>query len=101
MFGYSPSDFTLSNLTQSNLDVSFRDIPHIEHIYPLSPMQSGLLFQTLYAPESDAYFVQSVFELEGKIDLSALKKAWQVSAIHSILEQVLYGKILKVLSNMF
>ena len=58
----------------------------IEQIYPLSPMQSGLLFQALYAPESDAYFVQSVFELEGKIDSSALKKAWQmVSDHHSIL----------------
>jgi len=37
-------------------------------------MQSGLLFQSLYAPESDAYFVQSVFEIEGKIDHHALKK---------------------------
>ena len=49
-------------------------------------MQSGFLFQTLYAPESDAYFVQSVFKLEGKIDLSAFKKAWQkVSDHHPIL----------------
>ena len=49
-------------------------------------MQSGLLFQTLYAPESDAYFVQSIFELEGEIDTSALKKAWQkVSDHHPIL----------------
>ncbi|MBW8310152.1 MAG: AMP-binding protein, partial [Candidatus Paracaedibacteraceae bacterium] len=58
----------------------------IEDAYPLSPMQSGLLFQTLYAPESGAYFVQSVFELEGHIDISVLKKAWQkVSKHHPIL----------------
>src|SRR3990167_7092530 len=58
----------------------------IQDAYPLSPMQSGLLFQTLYAPESDAYFVQSIFELEGKIDISALRMAWQkVSDHHPIL----------------
>ena len=81
-FGYTPSDFKLANFTQNKLDTSFKDIPHIENIYPLSPMQSGLLFQTLYAPESDAYFVQSIFELEGEIDVSALIKAWQVVSNH-------------------
>ena len=49
-------------------------------------MQSGLLFQALYAPESDAYFVQSIFELRRKIDVPALRKAWQkVSDHHPIL----------------
>jgi hypothetical protein len=58
----------------------------IEDAYPLSPTQSGLLFQTLYAPESDAYFVQSVFELQGNIDPGTLKAAWQrVSDHHPIL----------------
>ena len=58
----------------------------IENIYPLSPMQSGLLFQALYAPSSDAYFVQSVFELEGEVDTQALQLAWQtVSNHHPIL----------------
>ena len=32
----------------------------IKAAYPLSPMQSGLLFQSLYAPKSDAYFIQSI-----------------------------------------
>ena len=49
----------------------------LQDIYSLSPMQSGLLFQALYAPESDAYFVQSMFGLHGNVDVAALKLAWQ------------------------
>ncbi|MBY0461909.1 MAG: amino acid adenylation domain-containing protein, partial [Alphaproteobacteria bacterium] len=45
-------------------------------LYPLSPMQGGFLFQNLYAPDSDAYFIQMVFELEGKLEVKALKQAW-------------------------
>jgi len=80
-FGYTPSDFPLASLTQEELDLRFT-IPHVEHIYPLSPMQSGLLFQALYAPESDAYFVQSVFDLHGEVDSSTLKEAWQKLSDH-------------------
>ena len=49
----------------------------IENIYPLSPMQSGLLFQALYAPTSDAYFGQRIFELEGDVEVDVLEAAWQ------------------------
>ena len=55
-------------LQQKDLDLAFGSIPGLEDIYPLSPMQSGLMFRTLYAPESDAYFVQTIFEFEGFID---------------------------------
>lgn len=59
----------------------------IQYAYPLSPMQSGLLFQALYSPDSDAYFVQSIFEVEGKIDVQVLQTAWQiVSDHHNILK---------------
>ena len=58
----------------------------IQDLYALSPMQSGLLFQSLYAPESDVYLVQSIFELQGIIDPTVLKQAWQkVSDHHPIL----------------
>jgi Condensation domain len=54
----------------------------ISNAYPLSPMQSGLLFQALYDPSSDAYFVQSVFELAREVDAQALQSAWQIVSDH-------------------
>ena len=50
----------------------------VKYAYSLSPMQSGLLFQALYAPDSDAYFIQNILGLEGKVDSVTLKSAWQL-----------------------
>src|ERR1043165_6106305 len=49
----------------------------IDAIYPLSPMQQGMLFHTIYAPESGVYFHQVRCVLEGKLDVSSLREAWQ------------------------
>jgi amino acid adenylation domain-containing protein len=49
----------------------------IESIYPLSPMQQGMLFHTLQASESGAYFVQSVFTLHGRLNTAAFEQAWR------------------------
>ena len=47
---------------------------NIEDIYPVTPIQSGLIFRYLYQPDSDEYFVQSVFELE-KVNISLFKQS--------------------------
>jgi amino acid adenylation domain-containing protein/FkbM family methyltransferase len=58
----------------------------IEDIYPLSPMQEGMIFHTLYAPESRLYFQQESYSLHGTLDVAALKQAWQqVIDRHSVL----------------
>src|SRR6185295_4604488 len=50
----------------------------IEAIYPLSPLQQGMLFDTVYAPESGVYVEHFICTLR---DLAALKfeEAWQRS----------------------
>jgi amino acid adenylation domain-containing protein len=49
----------------------------IEAIYPLSAMQQGMLFHTLYQPESRIYFEQFRFTLHGDLNQSAFEQAWQ------------------------
>lgn len=49
----------------------------IENMYPLSPMQQGLLFHTLLAPRAGLYLPHVVLELSGELDAAALRQAWQ------------------------
>ncbi|MCC6858461.1 MAG: amino acid adenylation domain-containing protein, partial [Bryobacterales bacterium] len=49
----------------------------LESVYPLSPMQQGMLFHTLYAPGSGVYVEQLHCILEGSLDAAAFRQAWQ------------------------
>src|SRR5579872_6831731 len=61
-------------------------IKNVEDVYPLSPMQEGMLFHSLYTPQSEAYFEQMTCLLYGDLDVRAFKLAWQqVVARHPIL----------------
>ena len=51
---------------------------NLEDLYPLSPMQQGMLFHTVYERESGTYFEQSVFTLEGDLDVKSFERAWQL-----------------------
>ena len=43
----------------------------MEDLYPLSPMQRGMLFHSLYNAESPVYFEQVSYRLRGQLDRSA------------------------------
>lgn len=61
----------------------------IQDIYPLSPMQQGMLFHSLLEPDSGAYIIQTSFEMHGQLDITAFSKAWQyLLDRHSILRTV-------------
>ncbi|MDD1444184.1 condensation domain-containing protein, partial [Dolichospermum sp. ST_sed3] len=58
----------------------------VEDIYPLSPMQEGMLFHSLYAPRSGMYVEQLNCKLVGELNVPAFERAWQqVIQRHSIL----------------
>src|SRR5271165_1819759 len=50
---------------------------NIDSIYPLSPMQQGMLFHTLLAPKSGVYFNQILYTLTGCLQKAAMQRAWQ------------------------
>ena len=64
---------------------------NIENIYPLSPMQQGMLFHTLLTPQAGVYVPQVCLYLEGKLDINALQTAWnQVVINHPALRTAFY-----------
>jgi amino acid adenylation domain-containing protein/non-ribosomal peptide synthase protein (TIGR01720 family) len=75
--GCTPSDFPLAGLDQAALDRLWGDARDVEDVYPLSPMQEGMLFHTLYAPGMGEYVGQFGFVLRGRLDVEAFRRAWQ------------------------
>lgn len=58
---------------------------NVEDIYPLSALQEGLLFHSLYAPETGIYVAQYAGTFP-KLNVSAFERAWQcVLDRHTIL----------------
>src|SRR5262249_20336445 len=49
----------------------------IEEVYPLSPLQQGLLFHTMREPAAGVYVMQLGWALRGELDVPALQRAWQ------------------------
>ncbi|MCL5996767.1 MAG: amino acid adenylation domain-containing protein [Chloroflexi bacterium] len=69
---------------------------NVEDIYPLSPMQQGMVFHSLYAPQSGVYVEQLSCLLRGHLDVPAFERAWQrVIERHAILRTAFAGESLK------
>lgn len=59
---------------------------NVESFYPLSPMQEGMLFHSLFDPGSGVYIELFNVRIKGKIDISAFEQSWQQAVNrHSIL----------------
>ncbi|WP_447009228.1 non-ribosomal peptide synthase/polyketide synthase [Saccharothrix hoggarensis] len=71
--GRTPSDFPLARLTQDQVDALAG--PDVEDIYPLTPLQAGMVFHSLVEP--GAYVDRMRLVLDGVTDPAALREAWQ------------------------
>ncbi|WP_439854944.1 non-ribosomal peptide synthetase [Pseudomonas yamanorum] len=84
--GLTPSDFPLAHLTQGQLDALPVPANAIEDVYPLTPMQEGLLLHTLLEPGTGLYYMQDRYRINSALDPERFAKAWQaVIARHEAL----------------
>ncbi|KAA0023247.1 amino acid adenylation domain-containing protein [Antrihabitans cavernicola] len=76
--GRTPSDFELAPTTQVQIDLWERRYPTMLDVWPLSPLQFGLLFHALYDTDTaDGYTVQAILTLAGTVDATRLRTAAQ------------------------
>jgi len=76
---YTPADYGLSGKIKiEELDAFLNDGKRedVESIYPMSPMQEGLLFHSLYGDSTTAYTEQYHFDLPEGLVVDAFEESW-------------------------
>ncbi|MFL6335978.1 MAG: amino acid adenylation domain-containing protein [Pyrinomonadaceae bacterium] len=59
---------------------------NVEEIYPLSPLQQGILYHTLHEQEFSMYFEIITWVIEGEVNVAAYEQAWQRAVdLHPVL----------------
>ncbi|SCX59800.1 non-ribosomal peptide synthetase [Variovorax sp. EL159] len=74
--GVTPSDFPLAKLDQQQLDALPVPAAQLADLYPLSPMQSGMLFHSVFEPGANTYQNQLRLDFEG-LDATRFRAAWE------------------------
>ncbi|MYY86183.1 amino acid adenylation domain-containing protein [Streptomyces sp. SID335] len=78
--GHTPADFPLlgTALTQADVEELETLVPGPADVWPLSPLQEGMLFHATYDDSGpDVYEGQRALELDGPLDADRLRAAWQ------------------------
>ncbi|MEQ1564103.1 MAG: non-ribosomal peptide synthase/polyketide synthase, partial [Myxococcota bacterium] len=82
----TPDLLPLCELTQTELDALLAQVPggaaEIGDVYPLAPLQEGILFHHLLETEGDAYLLRSVLTFDGRARLDAFLVALQAVVDH-------------------
>ncbi|ABX04504.1 amino acid adenylation domain [Herpetosiphon aurantiacus DSM 785] len=93
----TPSDVPYAQLNQRELDgLALRVKQPIADIYRLTPLQEGMLFHSLLAPEQQFYIEQVACRLDGTIDPGLFEQAWQqVVERHAVFRTAFYNDGLK------
>ncbi|WPB73718.1 amino acid adenylation domain-containing protein [Archangium violaceum] len=83
---YTPADFPLARLDAATLERLLPPGLPIEDLYPLSPMQQGMLFHSIVGASTGEYFQQLGWTFHSALELPAFRRAWEsVVARHPIL----------------
>ncbi|MFE0105094.1 amino acid adenylation domain-containing protein [Streptomyces sp. NPDC059009] len=76
--GLTPSDLPLVKVSQRDIELWETVYPGIVDVWPLTALQSGLLFHTMLNDDSwDAYQMQLAFHVEGSVDPARMRASGQ------------------------
>ncbi|GHF54238.1 nonribosomal peptide synthetase CepB [Amycolatopsis bartoniae] len=75
--GHTPSDFPLIPLTQRDVDEVEAAVPSLLDLWPLSPLQEGLLFHAADQRGPEVYASILALALEGPLDVARFRASWQ------------------------
>jgi len=88
--GRTASDFRYRDATTPAL-IDRIGLDRVEDLYPLSPMQQGMLYHSVLAAGTPVYFEQFTCTISGSLDLEAFTAAWErVIARHTALRSAFY-----------
>ncbi|MBH0778022.1 amino acid adenylation domain-containing protein [Nocardia bovistercoris] len=78
--GFTPSDFPFVSVSQADVDRWRLDYPTMTEVWPLTALQSGLLFHAVYDDEgsADGYVVRAVLTLAGTVHADRMRRAAQL-----------------------
>ncbi|WP_409077487.1 condensation domain-containing protein, partial [Pseudomonas syringae] len=78
----TPELLPLANLTQAQIDQVVATVPggvtNVQDIYPLAPLQAGILYHHLAAEIGDPYVLQTQFAFDNRERLNAFVQALQM-----------------------
>ncbi|MCP5107798.1 MAG: amino acid adenylation domain-containing protein, partial [bacterium] len=84
----TPIDLTYPHLSMDQLEELTNQFT-LQDIYPLSPMQEGMLFHSLMEPDAPVYFEQMSYRMKGRFDIPLVRKSLeQLIKRHDILRTV-------------
>lgn len=87
----SPHALTLVELSQEQVDSIVQTVPggarNVLDIYPLSPLQEGILFHHRLNDKGDTYVLSTLFEAQSRAHIDAL--------IHALQEVINYHEVLR------
>ncbi|MGP0012761.1 MAG: syringopeptin non-ribosomal peptide synthetase SypA, partial [Pseudomonas sp.] len=82
----TPDLLPLADLDQAAIDRIVASVPggvtNVQDIYPLAPLQEGILYHHLAAEQGDPYVLQTLFEMASRERLSAF-----IDALQSVIER--------------
>jgi amino acid adenylation domain-containing protein len=72
----TPFELTPEGIDMEEVQRSCAENGGAEDLYPLTPVQEGMLFHTLADPEAGHYVEQFVCRLQGELDLALFGESW-------------------------